>query len=126
MRSCTSSMNSWKWARRLRSTGLLSKKPIHQHRLAAADLAVDIKAFDRRLPAACEQPVERRRFSRPIFRDPLFQPRHFFNDGELRIVTLDAARGDIGHIAGCNLARHGGHEVLCGELVCGWGWECAT
>ena len=30
------------------------KKQIHQHGLAATDLAVDIKALDRRLLAACE------------------------------------------------------------------------
>jgi hypothetical protein len=81
------------------------KKQIHQHRLAATDFAVDVKAVDRLL-AVCEQPIKRGRFSRQVFRNPFFQPRHFFNDGELRLITLDAAGGDIGSVTICNGARH--------------------
>ena len=60
MRSCTSAMNSWKWMRRFgwKSRGL--EEEVHQHGLAAADLAVDVEA-GRRLSARsrAEQAAER-------------------------------------------------------------------
>ena len=70
------------------------EEQIHQHGLAAADLAVDVKALDRRLLvlAAAEQPAERGRFARQaILDDPRFQPRQPVDDGELRGVALDFA-----------------------------------
>ena len=41
-------MNSWKWTRRLRATGDRREEQIHQHGLAAADIAEDVEALDRR------------------------------------------------------------------------------
>ena len=42
-------MNSWKCTRRLRCDRARFEEQIHQHRLAAADLAVDVETLDRRL-----------------------------------------------------------------------------
>ena len=43
---CTSSMKAWKWTRRFFSaTGADGEEQVHQHRLAAADLAVDVEAL---------------------------------------------------------------------------------
>jgi hypothetical protein len=32
--------------------------------------------------------------------------RHFFDDGELRLVALDAPSGDSGGVTRCDRARH--------------------
>src|SRR6516162_6344822 len=85
------------------------KKQVHEHRLAASDVAVDIEALDRQLCllAACKQPAERRGISRgPMLGNPRFQLRQFFNNSELRIVTLDAAGGEITGVTCCDGARH--------------------
>jgi len=68
-------MNSWKCARRLRLTAL-RKEHVHQHRLAAADIAKQVEP--RSLFAAlarAKQPAERRRLARqPALAQPRFQP----------------------------------------------------
>ena len=38
--------------------------------------------------------------------NPRFQLRQFFNNSELRIVTLDAAGGEITGVTCCDGARH--------------------
>ena len=86
------------------------EEKIHQHGLAASDVAVDVETLDRRQRAlaAGEQPAERRGFSRqPVLLDPRFEPRHLVDHGELRGVALDSAGGDAGGILRCNGARHG-------------------
>ena len=72
-------MNSWKCARRLRCTGAGLEEQIHQHGLAAADLAVDVEALERlaAFVALAEQPAERGRFARqPMLGEPLLEPRN--------------------------------------------------
>ena len=46
-RSCTSAMNSWKWARRFSAKAVGLVEEIHQHGLAAADGAEDVEALRR-------------------------------------------------------------------------------
>src|SRR5690349_11391230 len=91
------------------------EKQIHQHRLAATDLAVNVKALDRWLVpvAACEQPTERRGFvGRTMLQYPPFERRQFLNDSELRGIAFDPAGGDGGGVTLCDGARHrdGNHE----------------
>ena len=51
------------------------EEQIHQHRLAAADVAVDVEALERRLLTVAEQPAERRGFARQaMLRDPHLEP----------------------------------------------------
>ena len=57
-RSCTSSMNSWKWTRRFGWWSIVSKGEVHQHGLAAPDPAPEIGAGRRRLRAPGETPEE--------------------------------------------------------------------
>ena len=71
------------------------EEQIHQHRLAAADVAVDVESLERRLLAIAEQPAQRRGFARQaMLRDPHFEPRQMRDDGKLRVVAADAAGGD--------------------------------
>ena len=68
------------------------EEQIHQHGLAAADVAVDVEALERRLLAVAEQPAERRRFARQaMFGDPRFEPRQLLDDGELRLIAARRA-----------------------------------
>ena len=83
------------------------EEQIHQHGLAAADVAVDVEALERRLLAVAEQPAERRGFARQaMLRDPHLEPCQRLDDGELRVVAADAARGDAGGVLRCDGARH--------------------
>ena len=85
------------------------EEQIHQHRLAAANVAVDVEAFDSRLfaLAVAEQPTERGRFARQaILRDARFEPRQPLDDGELRDIALDPAGGYARRISRCDRARH--------------------
>ena len=69
-------MNSWKCARRLCSTGLVLKEQVHQHGLAAADLAVDVEPARRRLVLVGKQPAEQTLLApRLVARQPLFKRR---------------------------------------------------
>ena len=89
------------------------EEEIHQHGLAAADLAIDVQALDlrqRALPAG-EQPAKRRGFARQtIFRDPRFKARHHVEHRELSVVALDAARSDTRGIMRCDGIRHEGFQ----------------
>jgi len=91
------------------------EEEIHQHGLAASDIAVDVEALERRQSAfpAREQPAERRGFARqPKLHDALFKPRHHLDDGELCVVTLDPALGDAGGVLRGNGARHCSYRRL--------------
>ena len=61
----------------LADDGARLEEQVHQHGLAAADLAINVKALDRlarALLALAEQPAERRRFARePVLREPQFK-----------------------------------------------------
>ena len=71
------------------------EEQIHQHCFAAADVAVDVEALERRVLAVTEQPAERRGFAcQTMLRDPHLEPRQRLDDGELRVVAADAAGGD--------------------------------
>src|SRR5262249_38664433 len=82
---------------------------IHQHGLAAADLAVEVEAFDdvRLALARAEQPAERGGFARePMLGEALLELRELADDRFLRSVALDLSRSD----ARCILHRDGnGH-----------------
>ena len=72
------------------------EEQIHQHRLAAPDLAVKVEPLEQRLLflATGEQPAERGRFPRQaIFDDPFFQPRQHLDDGDLRCISAPPCRG---------------------------------
>ena len=67
-------MNSWKWARRLCSTGLRLEKQVHQHGLAAADVAVNVEAARRRAVLVGKQPAEQALLAqRLVAREPLLE-----------------------------------------------------
>ena len=55
MRSCTSAMNSWKWLRCFGAKPHASEEQVHEHRLPAPDVAVDVEAARRRLAGALEE-----------------------------------------------------------------------
>src|SRR6188768_2622918 len=83
-----------------------SEEQIHQHGLAAADVAVDVEAPDRtRRLALREQPAEMRRLARePMLREPLFETRQLQRNRFLRGIALDlplAAEGGIAFGDGC-------------------------
>ena len=73
------------------------EEQVHQHGLAAADLAVDVEPLDRLLLAlaGAEQPAERRRFARqPMLAQPPFQLAQEIDRARLRGVALDLSGGD--------------------------------
>ena len=83
------------------------EEQIHQHGLAAADVAEDVEALERRFLAVAEQPAERRGFARQtMLRDPHLEPCQLLDDGELRVVAADATCGDAGGVLRCDGARH--------------------
>src|SRR5204863_9613665 len=65
------------------------KEQVHQHGLAAAYLAVEIKSLDRLLRLLpSEQPAERRRFARQTMcREPRLELRHGRQHGLLRGIA---------------------------------------
>ena len=77
------------------------EEQIHQHGLAAADIAVDVEAPDRaRGLALREQPAEVRRFSRqPVLREALFQSRKLQRNRFLRGIALDLSLEHEGGVA---------------------------
>ena len=94
--------------------GARLEEEIHQHGLAAADLAIDVQTFDlrQRALAAGEQPAERRGFARQtIFRDPRFEARHHVEHDELSVIAFDAARGDSRGIMRSDGIRHEGFQL---------------
>ena len=72
------------------------KEQVHQHGLAAADVAIDVQALDRPARfAAREQPAERGRFARqPVCGEPVLKRTQLLRQGRLRAIGLDLAGGD--------------------------------
>ena len=94
-------MNSWKCARRLCSTGTVLEEQVHQHGLAAADLAMDVEAARRRLVLVGEQAAEQALLAqRLVAREPLLERGKGLGGARLRGVGLDRAGGDEGLIMG--------------------------
>src|SRR6185312_6847552 len=94
------------------------EKKIHQHRLAAADLSVDVKALDwrTRLFAFSEEPAKRRRFARqPVLIDPLLKRRQSPAQHGLAGIGLDLSGRNERRIAG---AEGFGHETRAEGWVC--------
>ena len=90
------------------------EEQVHQHGLAAPDLAVDVKPFQRRagLLAAAEQPAERGRFARqPMAVDAPFERGQLLREHGLAGIGLDFSGGDKGRVA---RAEGFGHETNCG------------
>ena len=110
MRSCTSAMNSWKCDAALAHDRRLLEEQVHQHGLAAADLAVDVETF-RRLNGLglSQKPAEGARFFRGLAFVPQDQPLvvqrgdqrvHLGDQRGLSWVALDRSRRHEGFIAG--------------------------
>ena len=81
------------------------EEQIHEHGLAAPDLAVDVEALDPRrgFGAAGKQPPQRGRLARQTnLGDSRFEPRQFFGDGKLRVVMLNSAGGNGGDVSCSN------------------------
>ena len=79
----------------VRDGGLLEEQ-VHQHGLAAADLAVNVKPA-RRLAVVGKQPAEQALLAgRLVAGKPLFQRRKRLGGARLRRVGLDRAGGDEG------------------------------
>ena len=77
------------------------EEQIHQHGLAAADVAMNVETADRtRLRRALgEQPAERRGLARQaMLREPLLEPGELRGDQLLRAIALDLAFGDEGRV----------------------------
>jgi hypothetical protein len=93
------------------------EEQIHQHGLAAPDIAMDVEAFDgafRLVPG--EQPTEMRRLAlQPILREALLQPRQSCGDRFLRRIPLDLAFADECGVAFGNCR---GHSAEVGGRVC--------
>ncbi len=87
------------------------EEQVHQHGLAAADLAVDVKPFQRRagLLALAEQPAERGRFARqPALIEPVRERRQLRRQHRLAGIGLDFSGGDERRVA---RAEGFGHEA---------------
>ena len=85
------------------------EKQIHQHGLAAADVAVDVEAFDprllfRRLPNS--QPSDDDLRAKRCSTIRASSRASVVDDGELRGVALDHAAGDAGGVSRCDGDRH--------------------
>src|SRR2546425_12861534 len=77
------------------------EEQIHQHGLAAADLAENVEALDRILSALAraEDPAERRRFAgEAVLDDAPLELRELVDDRLLGGVVLDLAGGDEGRV----------------------------
>ena len=78
------------------------KEQIHQHGLAAPDVAMNVEALDRAflLSAFSEQPAEMRGLARePMLRKALLEPRQPRRDRLLRGIALGLAFADKGGVA---------------------------
>jgi len=84
------------------------KKQVHQHGLAAADLAVNVKSA-RRLVLVGKQPAEQTLLAhRLVPRKPLLQRAQCLDRARLRGIGLDRAGGDEGLIV---VAERGGRGM---------------
>ena len=85
-------MNSWKCTRRLRGDRALLEEQVHQHGLAAADVAMDIKSLGGGAPSESRTAVEEARLARGLVgHEPLIQRGKSFHRPRLRGVCLDRA-----------------------------------
>ena len=86
------------------------EEQVHQHGLAAPDVAVNIKPLDRAFVAFREQPAQMRGLAgEPMMREPRLEPRQPGRDGLLRGVAFDLAFADEG---GVSLGDCGGHRRI--------------
>ena len=70
----------------------LLEEQIHQHGLAAADVAMDVEPARRRLVLVGEQPAEQALFAqRLVARQPFFQPAKRVGGEGLRRIGFDRA-----------------------------------
>jgi hypothetical protein len=85
------------------------KKQVHQQRLAAADVAVDVKtAHQARFVALTEQPTERGGFARePVLGQRIFQPLEMADQSKLRRIPFDFAGRDQRSVG---IAQVGWHQ----------------
>ena len=86
------------------------EEQVHQHGLAAADLAVDVEALERRpgLFALAEQPAERGRLARqPVLLQPPLERAEMARQRGLAGVGLDLSGGDKRRVAGAEIVGHG-------------------
>src|SRR5438067_7477739 len=77
------------------------EEQVHHHGLAAADLAVDVKPFDRRLTllVAAEEPAERGRLARQaMHREALFEPGQSRCERRLRRVAREHTVSNEGRV----------------------------
>jgi len=85
------------------------EEQVHQHGLAAADLAENVEALDRILAAlACaKQPAERGRFAcKPMFAQPPIKRVKLPKDCLLGDIPFDLAGRDAGRVKRCDVSRH--------------------
>src|SRR5262249_3020540 len=79
----------------------LLEEQVHQHGLAAPDLAMDVEPARRRLVLVGEQPAEQALLlDRLVAGKPLLQFRKGFRRAALRRIGLDRARRDEGFVMG--------------------------
>ena len=87
------------------------EEQVHQHGLAAADLAVNVKPA-RRLVLVGKQPAEQPLLAhRLVTRKPLLQRAQRLDGARLRGIGLDRAGGDEGLIMGAERGGRG-HDAL--------------
>ena len=92
-------------------TGL--EEQVHQHGLAAADLAVDVKPFQRRgLFALAEQPAERGRFLRqPMPIEAPLELRQMLRQHRLAGIGLDFSGGNERRVARAEDFGHAAYDI---------------
>src|SRR3984885_5679466 len=94
--------------------GTLLKKQIHQHGLAATDLAMNVEAARRRLVLVRKQPAQQTLLAhRLVARKPPLEIREGLGSLRLRGVGFDGAGGDEGLVMG---AERGGRGRQHGSL----------
>ena len=108
MRSCTSAMNSWKCRRSFGANRRKLEEQVRQHRLAAADGAIDIETARRRL--AARGPATRA--SHRALRLPALQPGQQIVEApcdiELRRICIELRPGDLR----AQMRTHGPGHIL--------------
>src|SRR5262249_14779557 len=94
-----------------------SEKQVHQHGLAAADIAVEAEAAERlvRACARTNQPAQRRRLARqPMLAQPRLEPRQQIEHVLLGSVALDLAGGKQAFVLRSYVSGHpDGRETKC-------------
>src|SRR5262249_40941357 len=89
---------------------------VHQHGLAASDLAVEVKSPHRLGLVVAEQPADRSRAPRqPMRRKPRLEVGQLDDDRFLRRVALDLSGGNEGRVTGANGTCHGWWIGVCEE-----------